>query len=108
MPNSLIPLWILGALRGRSSTLREIIARADYLNHAILTYEEFNNAADMLRSRGLARRSAMRFELCGVDDSLSDEDLLRQIANTPASDSEAPPMFSRAEFQKAVSEYLER
>lgn len=51
-------VWILQAIHmasvsGRAPSLEDIIATADAINHAIVTFEEFNNAVYKLTNDGL-------------------------------------------------------
>lgn len=57
--------WILQCIyhaeQGDGATLRDIIAYADYINHAILTYEEINDGVQGLSKLGLVTRVGEKF-----------------------------------------------
>lgn len=48
------------------ASLRNIIALADYVNHAVLTYEEFNGAWKKLFSAGLVGKKETLFYITPV------------------------------------------
>lgn len=55
-PDAWVLLAILYAGRARAASLREIIAAADFINHAILTYEELAGGLARLSRAGTIRR----------------------------------------------------
>lgn len=51
-------LAIVYAGREVGAELRQVVAAADFINHAILTYEEFARSVTLLQERGLVQSAA--------------------------------------------------
>ena len=60
-------IWVLQAIQNCTKDgdfdLVQVIAIADYINHAILAPEEFNNAVYKLKDNGLLHQSGDKLEL---------------------------------------------
>ena len=124
--------WVLSAIlhadRGRGASLRDIIASADYLNHAILTFEEMGGALSRLAPGGHAdlkdglvhpsraarsfyRRigqpgSNMHNVLQRIRDYLGARALPGPMGKGPGRSASAGRPLDRAEFDRAVTTYL--
>ena len=55
--------WILLSVSAGGSTLRDVIAAADWINHAIPTAQELRTSLGRLRVWGLVERRGERFAL---------------------------------------------
>lgn len=64
------PAWILQCIyhaeKADGATLRDIVAYADYINRAILTYEEINDGLQDLSKRGLVTQVGEKFVTSSV------------------------------------------
>lgn len=110
------------------ASLEQIIRQIDYLNHAIVTFEEMAGAVDRLTARGLITFAGGRFSPTvksiayyrsiarptrRVFDELHDmEAYIRaqelQLRDDPgeAGAGAATPVLERSEFERAVKSYL--
>lgn len=61
--------WLLEAIKfsegNNGATLRDIIATADYINHAIMTYSEFDSGTKKLLTCGLINKQGKQLETTG-------------------------------------------
>jgi hypothetical protein len=124
--------WVLCAIlhadRGRGASLRDIIASADYLNHAILTFEETDGAlgrlalgghADLKRGQVHPSRAARSFYrqigrpgnnmhnvLSRIRDYLGAGAPQGPLAQATGRSGSPGRRLDRAEFDRAVNAYL--
>ena len=119
--------WVMLALlfnqAENGSTLRELIATADYLNHAILTYEELAGSLARLIQAGYVAKQADRYSATPVirsyyaqttrprrainKDWQGVERFLQTTEVTKATPRRAPSrVVSRAAYERAVRAYL--
>jgi hypothetical protein len=125
-PTSSSDTWVLLAIlygdgeAGR--TLREVIATADYLNHAVPTYEELAGGLARLLAAGLAVEHTGRYRASARISTLYDDlgashwslwplwDELERVvqARVSAAPTSLPfPVISRATYEEAVQVYIQ-
>jgi hypothetical protein len=63
MTESQIHSWILLSVPEVGGTLRDIIASAEYINHAIPSHDELQSSLGWLKAKGLVRKVGRRFLL---------------------------------------------
>lgn len=110
------------------ASLEKIIMQIDYLNHAIIKFEEMAGAVDRLTARGLitfadgglspTERSVAYYrtiagptrrvfdELRNMEAYIRSQELQRNPAPGEAGAGAAAPALERAEFERAVECYL--
>ncbi len=121
-------IWILLALQGCNYShdldISTVIAKADCINHAIPTFEEFNNAVYRLKAKGLIQINHTKIKLTAYAEQLINakskipilktwELLEKDLKAAPYSaknklaDFEAADLFvSKSEFEIQVDKYL--
>ncbi|HTP07646.1 MAG TPA: hypothetical protein VMP08_05305, partial [Anaerolineae bacterium] len=119
--------WVMLALlfnrTENGSTLRDLIATADYINHAILTYEELASSLSRLMQAGYVVKQADRYCATSVirsyyvqttrsrraigKDWQDVEHFLQTTPMTELAPRRAPSrVVSRASYERAVRAYL--
>jgi hypothetical protein len=115
--------WImLSLLLGpaeKGMTLRDLIATADYVNHAIPTYDELADGLQHLRQAGYVIKQADRYCAAPVIRSYYTQvtrprraldkdwqDVERFLQTTTVTQTSAARRLSRAAYDKAVRAYL--
>lgn len=108
--------WLLVAIDQSQGTLVSIISTADYINRAILTFEELSGGLSRLTAAGLIDQTPLGYEtsargrafFAALDPMIRDTTAAAGVALGSNADPTPGFEIGRAEYDRAIADYQSR